>query len=255
MPIIRTPSAEDELDRQHTLLASLGLERAELELELATLRAELAQFDRLCRFRLAERYAQLDELRALLAEVRARKTPQRPAARMEAEQARAKARQSASEIPHEGEPEPPRTRFSPSDDLKALYRKVVRLVHPDLACSETDARRRHELMVAANEAYAAGNEDRLREILTGASELAPVPPSADIDAALTEALGSIEDVRKRIATIQRELADLRRSDLCAFMLRAREAEEEGRDLLAEVAADLDLEIEEARRSLREEEAG
>lgn len=254
MPIIRTPSAEDELKRQRTLLASLGLERAELELELVTLRAELAQFDRLCRFRLAERYAELDELRARLAEVRACKTPERPAARVAAEQARAKARQSASDIPHEGEPEPPRTRFSPSADLKALYRKVVRLVHPDLACSETDARRRHELMVAANEAYAVGDEDRLREILAGAAELAPAPPPADVDAALAEVLCSIEGVRSRIATIQSELADLRRSDLCAFMLRAREAEEEGRDLLAEVAADLDLDIEQAKRQLREEEA-
>jgi hypothetical protein len=255
VPIVRTPSAEGELGRKRALLASLGSERAELELELATLKAELAQFDLLCRFRLAERYAQLDELRARLAEVRANKTPERPAARAEAEQAREKAQQSASEVPHEEEPEPPRTRFSPSEDLKALYRKVVRLVHPDLARSQTDARRRHELMVAANEAYAAGNEDRLREILAGASELAPIPPSADIDAALAEVLCSIEDVRKRIATIESELADLRRSDLCAFMLRAREAEEEGRDLLAEVAADLDLEIEEARRPLREEEAG
>jgi hypothetical protein len=110
-------------------------------------------------------------------------------------------------------------------------------------------------MVAANEAYAVGDEDRLREILAGAAELAPVTPSADIDAALAEVLCSIEGVRSRIATIQSELADLRRSDLCAFMLRAREAEEEGRDLLAEVAADLDLEMEQAKRQLREEEAG
>jgi hypothetical protein len=39
------------------------------------------------------------------------------------------------------------------------------------------------------------------------------------------------------------------------MLRAREAEEEGRDLLAEVAADLALEMEQAKRQLREGEAG
>jgi hypothetical protein len=254
MPIVRTPSPEGELERQRALLASLGLERAELELELATLTAELAQFDRLCRFRLAERYAQLDELRARLAEVRARKTPERPAARVEADQAHEKARQSASEIPREGEPEPPRTRFLPSDDLKALYRKVVRLVHPDLACSETDARRRHELMVAANEAYAVGDEDRLREILASASGLVPIQTAADVDAALAEVLCSIESVRKRIAAITGEIASLRRSDLCQFMMRASEAEEQGRDLLQEMAQDLDVEIAETRHQLREEEA-
>ena len=61
--------------------------------------------------------------------------------------------------------------------------------------------------------------------------------------------------RKWVRSAESELADLRRSDLCAFMLRARDAEEEGRDLLAEVAADLDLEMEQAKRQLREEEAG
>ena len=61
--------------------------------------------------------------------------------------------------------------------------------------------------------------------------------------------------RKWIRSAESDLADLRRSDLCAFMLRAREAEEEGRDLLAEVAADLDLEMEQAKRQLREEAAG
>ncbi len=249
---VLTPE-EQELEAQRALAASLGLERTERELELATLRAELAQFDRLCRYRLAERYARLDELRAQLATVQAAKAPEQPAAQRRAEQARERAEQSASEVPEEKEPEPP-ARFIPSDALRALFRKVALLVHPDHACSDGDRQRRHELMVEANDAYAAGDESRLREILAGYDPSSPPAPAADTTAALAEVLCAIEEARSRLAAIEREIAVIRRGDLYAFMLRVRQAEEEQRDLIAEMADDLDAEIQAAQECLRAEEA-
>jgi len=51
--------------------------------------------------------------------------------------------------------------FTPSENLKKLYREVAKRVHPDLATEESERQRRHELMAEANRAYAEGDEARL----------------------------------------------------------------------------------------------
>ena len=57
---------------------------------------------------------------------------------------------------------PPRPR--PSDQVRTLFRTLIKLCHPDLATSETDRRRREEFTARVNAAYAAGSAAWLAEL-------------------------------------------------------------------------------------------
>ncbi len=54
---------------------------------------------------------------------------------------------------------------APSSELKQLWIRVLRRVHPDLAVDEQDRIRCERLTKLANEAYQAGDEDALRAVL------------------------------------------------------------------------------------------
>src|SRR5438874_420409 len=91
---LSTPE-EDELQRKQARLAELEAQLADRELELATLLADLVYFEKRYLQSVGRRYAILDELKAKIAEARARQNPQNQSARQEARQARAKAQESA----------------------------------------------------------------------------------------------------------------------------------------------------------------
>src|SRR5258708_32015765 len=86
---------DEELDRKKTVLAELEAQLADRELELASFRADLVHFEKRYLQTGGRRYAMLDELKAQIAEARARQNPDRPDARDQARQARSQAQQSA----------------------------------------------------------------------------------------------------------------------------------------------------------------
>ena len=53
----------------------------------------------------------------------------------------------------------------PSPELKQLWIRVLKRVHPDLAIDEQDRVRCEQLTQMANEAYQAGNAQALRDVL------------------------------------------------------------------------------------------
>src|ERR1700677_1759543 len=54
---------------------------------------------------------------------------------------------------------------TPSPELKQLWIRVLKRVHPDLAIDEQDRIRCERLTKLANEAYQAGNIEALRAVL------------------------------------------------------------------------------------------
>src|ERR1700685_4343335 len=60
---------------------------------------------------------------------------------------------------------------TPSPELKQLWIRVLKRVHPDLAIDEQDRIRCERLTKLANEAYQAGDLEALRAVLTP-----PQPP-------------------------------------------------------------------------------
>jgi hypothetical protein len=162
---VLTPE-EEELERKKAVLAELEAQLADKELELASFRADLVHFEKLYLQTVGRRYAVLDDLKAQIAEARARKNPQRPEAREQAREARSKAEESARAA-GEAKPELPSSARKPnrSESLRNLYRQAAVLLHPDRTLDPVEREKRHRLMAEVNEAYQLGDEERIRAIL------------------------------------------------------------------------------------------
>jgi len=120
--------------------------------------------------------------------------------------------------------------------LKQLYRQLARRFHPDLAEDEATRAYRTDLMMAINAAYAAGDLAALQRL---AEEPDASPRGPQTDEVLAAALQrEVDHCRRRLAEIAAELATLERHDSARLWRRAQRAAAEGRDLIAELAADL-----------------
>jgi hypothetical protein len=239
----RLSPEEEELAAKRDELAQLEAQLADQELFLASLKAELAAFEGLYLRRVGVLYAELDEWAALLAEQRAEHTGT-PEAKTEAAEARAQAEEAyAATHGAAAEIQP----FSPSADLKKLYREAAKRVHPDTATDEADRARRERLMKEVNAAYAAGDEDALRRILTDLDASPDAVQGAGVGADLIRVLRQLKQVRNRIAAIELEVAALSETDLAKLKAKADQAATEGRDLLAEMATSVQGRVLESRQ--------
>lgn len=134
--------------------------------------------------------------------------------------------------------------------LKSLYRGVAKAVHPDLAADEVERLRRQELMALANEAYQTGNRQVLIDLLSE-WEQAPVSYGSELDIALelVRVIRQLAAVQQNIHAVIRQTEELKQSDIFHFKLRVADALADGVDLLAEMAAAVDLDISRIRRRL------
>jgi len=229
---------EEELVAKREELARLEAQLADQELVLASLKAELAAFEGLYLRRVGVLYAELDEWNALLAELRAEQAGTTEA-KAEASEARAQAEEAYSAAHGEAAAVQP---FTPSPELKKLYREAAKLVHPDTATDEADRARRERLMQEVNAAYAAGDEDALRRIIAAFDASPDVVQGSGIGADLIRVLRQLKQLRDRIATIEQEIASLSETDLADLKAKADLATVEGRDLLEEMAASIQVRV-------------
>ncbi|MEX1094615.1 MAG: hypothetical protein WED34_01130 [Planctomycetales bacterium] len=242
-----TPEAE-ELQRKRSELAQIEVALSEGELELTTLRAELAAFERRYLELVGRRYAELDRLEAQIAELLARRDPGDDAAQSAAREARARAHASA-EAAGTPDHEPAERDFRPSESLKRLYKQAAVLMHPDLATDPAAKARRHRFMSELNNAYSDGDEDRIRELLREWHSHPENVEGDGIAADLVRVIRQIAQIRNRLAAIAREQQETRDSDLFRLKARVDEATRDDRDLLQEMAERVQAEIEAARMRL------
>lgn len=225
-------------------LAQLTQDVAELELELATAQAEVADFTRRYYERVGRRMVELDALQARIARERAERAPENPGIREEAQAKTGKAEQSARESERftQASADEPAV-FRPSSDVKRLFRQIAQKIHPDRAIDEADRAWRTHLMSEANRAYRAGDETALHEVASlwqegqegrrdQRTEQAAVAPAPTLRR-------QVERMRARLIEIERELQKLFGSKLYELFIAARHARRQGRDLLAEMAEKLD----------------
>jgi hypothetical protein len=247
--IIKTEKPEErELRKKLAELRELEGKLAQGELDLATFKAELNAFENLYMRIVGIRYTELDEIQAQIAEARMRINPEDEMARKEAARARVKAQESSDAV--SGDDTRKSEEFKPSEDLKKLYREVAKCIHPDFAENPTELLRRQQLMAEANRAYEECDEARLRSILAE-WENSPESVKGDIPGAkLIRVIRKIAQAEARLSSIDLEIDQMKKSDLYQIKIRAEKAEKEGRDLLAEMASNLETKIELARTELK-----
>lgn len=229
---METPE-ERELSRKLCELSELETALAQRELDLATLKVELHTFEIKYIHRVGICYAELDEIEAQIAEAEAQLKPKDKKIQEQATQARAQAQESANATGIAQEPR--EAKFEPSENLKKLYREVAKRIHPDLAIDEKERTRRQQLMADANRAYEEGDEAKLRAIL---EEWESSPESVKGEGTATElvrVIRMIAQVENRLRVIETKIAHLKESDLYQLRTEVETAENEGRDLLTEMA--------------------
>jgi hypothetical protein len=236
--------------RQRAELEILTQELSELELELATAQAEIAEFTRRYQSMIGSRMSILDDLRAEIAARRAEADAADIDAAAAAETARVRAEQTHRESSRFEEIVRDSARpFAPSGDLKKLFRKLAQKIHPDRADNEPDRAWRTQLMTEANRAYQAGDEAALLEVLAlwqeGSARRATRANKNDGDLLASQLIR----LRRRIAEIEAELNRLFGSRLYELFTATSIARRTRRDLLQEMADRLDADIALARAQL------
>lgn len=151
------------------------------------------------------------------------------------------------QVPPPSAPRPPDQPLAPATEVefKKLYRLLARRYHPDLANDEADRAYRTEKMQAVNDAYAA------RSMV----ELAALAAEAKTDATGRQfALGRTDDeriaalqaelarYRRRLREIELEMENLHNRPSVELSLEIKLARRRGRNLMAEIAADLERKI-------------
>lgn len=208
----RESPEETELKKQRKKLARLEETVAEVELDLATQRAEGFLFERRYMKAVGPLYSELAALEARLAEALAKGNPTDPAAQQRAKDARAVADETAHDPEDLGQVSHP-SKFEPTEELKRLYREVAKQVHPDLVTGEEDRQKRTVAMVTANRAYAEGDAQTLQAILDQWHARPDSIVGVDVASQLVRVIRMIASVTQRIERLRKELAQLSRSPM------------------------------------------
>ncbi len=132
--------------------------------------------------------------------------------------------------------------------LRKLFWAVARLFHPDMAAGEAEARRRHEIMTAANRAYREGDADSLHTLL-GDEELQSYCATRDGAADADDPATRIFKLKEALRTVEFGLKRIKQDRLYQLQRAADEAAAHGRDALAAEAARIARQIGKARNRL------
>jgi hypothetical protein len=128
-------------------------------------------------------------------------------------------------------------------DIKVLYRRLARRYHPDLARSDADRLSSNEQMKEINQAYDAGDLHALMK-LAGMSipygvELEQLLHTSDLpNASMTEA----ERVEHKLHALRMQINRLSSLPIVKLSLDVKLARHQGRDLLGEMAAELQYKV-------------
>lgn len=135
-------------------------------------------------------------------------------------------------------------RMSPAQELKHLYRKIAKRLHPDSNPNVTEAER--ELFLKAQAAYAEGDLETLREIAEKISEVDVEEQFEDTAEDIEKLMKYRDQLKKQIWSTEHDIEDIKES----FPYNAREflADE---DAVRERRAELIQYIHECEEQIKE----
>ena len=253
------PDADPELTAYRATLARRQESVAELELDLFNSQIELAEFNAELERRIVPFQKRLETVQAELQDARQR------ASRQVLWGARANSADIPADISAQYQrlwgPEPNPAPYSApptaapdeqlQSQLKIVYRALAKRFHPDLSVDPAEKPWREHMMGRVNSAYHAQDLAALRQL---AGEPDATPGSAvggpkTRAQVLAELQAEIERLDQLSASLERQLDDLAKSPAVRLKLDSVFARRAGRDLVAELAAELQIDIARAEKEL------
>ncbi|MEO8608711.1 MAG: hypothetical protein ABI690_12550 [Chloroflexota bacterium] len=121
--------------------------------------------------------------------------------------------------------------------LKRLFRALARRYHPDFAADEGDRVYRTRLMAMINEAYAAHDTGTLQTLMDQDEHVSADVPLSVLH--LRDLKQSAAALERRITNLESERSALLHSEMMTLKVEYKLARLKGRDLLREMAAELE----------------
>ena len=226
---------------------------AEKELDLEELKLSVMHFQHLYFSKVGCKYAELDEILAQIAELKASKEPHNEELHEDASKARTQANEAADEFESilDSEPEETKLNAEESENAKKLYRKIAFLIHPDKATDEKSRLLRTRLMAELNAAYARKDISKIQDILNQWHDCPESVSGDGIAFELIKIIRTIAQVEKRLADIELEINEVINSDLYILMNKVNDADLADRDILEEMTNSIDFKIQKAQDELAE----
>ena len=223
---------EIELNKKQRVLERLKEKLAFREEAMTELRTELEQFEANYTMQVGRLYAELDEIEAQIAEEEVKLVPDDEEIKKRAEELRRRAEESAADLETA---EGCSFKWQPTAEAKKAYHNLAKIIHPDLALDAKEKEKRHDLMAKLNEAYSAGDQNRLNKLVEDFRDSPDLIMGDSIGDELVRAIRQIYQVKNRLKELREEKLVVELSEL--FTLREKVQAEmfEGRNMLKQMA--------------------
>ena len=243
---------EEELLLKKEALSQLLHNLTERELLLSTLKSELHLFKNQYILVIGAKYAELDYFRAQVLEFAATFDPYREDLKFEAESAREYARNISEQTgwSRYEELKEEKQDFTPTENLKKLFREAAKKVHPDLTNQAKECDRRHHLMAELNNAYENLDENRIIEIIEKCGSEADIEDKSSIGLQLVQCFQGTARIKERLKEIGEKLEELKDSEIYRLKERIERENLKGRDIMYEMALEIDDKIAKVKEWIR-----
>lgn len=237
---------EIELNKKKKVLERLKDVLADREEEMADLRTELEQFEARYKMEVARYYAEFDEIEAQIAEEEAKLVPDDEEIKKRAEELRKRAEESAAETQNARDCT---QKWRPTLEAKKAYHNLARIIHPDLALDAEEKERRHALMAKLNEAYSAGDQNRLNKLVEDFRAAPELVRGDSVGDELVRAIRQLWQVKNRLKELKIEKEKTELSELYILREQAESETREGKNLLKQMGERAKTHILKAQRRL------
>jgi hypothetical protein len=238
---------EIELNKKRKVLERLKDRLADREEEMTDLRAELEQFEANYTMEVGRLYAELDEIEAQIAEEEVKLVPDDEEIKKRAEELRRRAEESAANANEDWENCSNKRR--PTAEAKKAYHNLARIIHPDLALDKEEKERRHDLMAKLNEAYSAGDQNRLNKLVEDFRDSPDLIKGDSVGDELVRAIRQIWQIKNRLKELREERLKAELSENFILMQKVQAEMLEGRNLLKQMAERTKTHIKKSERRL------
>jgi len=238
---------EIELEKKRAVLERLKDRLADREEEMTDLRAELEQFEAQYTMQVGRLYADLDEIEAQIAEEEFKLVPDDEEIKKKAEELRRRAEQSAERAEeaaaHGSE------KWQPTLAAKKAYHKLARTIHPDLALDPAEKEKRHGLMAQLNEAYSAGDQNKLNKLVEDFRNRPDLVKGESVGDELVRSIRQLFQIKVRLKELIEEKLVAEASELYTLREKMLMEMAEGRDMIKQMAARTVVQIKKSERRL------